>query len=161
MKKVFTTALLVLLLLAVTMVPAFAAQDHPPQLNYVDAQLGIFLSRLDSFQAEYHTAHGRYFQALQSHSQVPDELTASDTLELSPSDQEADLATLWNYSAMPGKIDWAFRVDTYAAPDADGYVVTVLANVKGETWTRSVQTGPEAWRTSEWYLVMPLDDLTP
>ncbi len=154
-KKIFITTLFVLLLAIGIATPAAAEKpDTPPQLNYVDAQLGVFLSRLDTFQAEYHNGHGQYFQALQSHSEVPDGLAESDTLDLSPSDQDASLATLWNYAAMPAKIDWSFRVDTYAAPDGEGYVITVLANVKDETWTRAVALGPETWRGYDWRLAV-------
>lgn len=159
MKKLLIVVLLALLALssspAYAQVPEQGKKQGPPTLAYYDAQINVLLPRLAEFQGDYHNATGRYYQALRSHSEVPDVLSEPDHLSGKPTDQDEDLAYFWGraHAALPAKIGWAFSINTYSGPDGDGYVLTANAEIDGETWTRSVNVGPEDWRSSDWTVV--------
>lgn len=157
MKKMFTLIPL-LLMLAVSFIPtaAQAAQVdlYPAELAYYDAQIELMLPRLDDFQYQYHLANGRYYQALESHTAAPDVPSVPDAIEHSPTDQPESLALFWNaFAELPDVLAWAFRIDTYSGTEGEGYVLTVSTVVNGETWQRSINYGPDAWRNAEWYKV--------
>ena len=156
MKKTLIPLMVLVLLTGALVLPVAADAPQPPaQLEYVDGQLTVLAEHLAEFQTEYHAAHGQYFQALESHSTLPDGLEAPDGLTGSPSDQDANLASLWVFASLPDELDWSFRVDTYTGVDGEGYVLTVTALLaNGETWTKSVQVGPDAWRAADWYQVV-------
>ena len=161
MKKLFPV-LLSLMVLAVSIVPvnAQAAMSGPAELQYYDAQIDLMVPRLDAFEAEYYAANGRYYQALQSHTAAPDVPTIPDAITESPTDQPEDLALFWqDYAALPDVLAWSFRIDTYSAPDGDGYVLTVETVIDGDVWTRAQNYGPasEDWRASNWYKVIPFE----
>lgn len=148
-----------LLLLAVSATSAQAAQvvAYPAELAYYDAQVDLMLPRLDDFQYQYYTVNGRYYQALESHAAAPDVPTVPDGIDNSPTDQPESLALFWDvFAELPEVLAWAFRIDTYSGPDGDGYVLTVTTVVNGETWQRSVNYGPDTWRTANWYKLTPL-----
>jgi hypothetical protein len=156
MKKMFLLS--ILLMLAVTPLTAAQAQSvdyYPAELEYYDAQIAVFLPRLDDFQYQYHVTNGRYYQALTSHATAPDVPTVPDGIEASPTDQPETLAYLWGYAQLPEVLAWSYRIDTYSGPQGDGYVLTVETVVSGEKWKRSVNYGPDAWRGADWYLVTP------
>ena len=155
MKKTFvllTALMLALSTLAVTNVHASQVQHYPAQLEYIDAQVNVMLPRLDDFQAQYFTVNGRYYQALQSHTAAPDVPTIPDGIDQSPTDQPESLALFWDaFAELPDQLAWSFRIDTYSGPDGDGYVLTIETLINGETWTRAVNYGPDAWRAADWY----------
>jgi hypothetical protein len=127
---------------------------YPAELEYYDAQIAVLLPRLDDFQYQYHVTNGRYFQALQSHSSAPEVPTVPDGIEASPTDQPEALAYFWStFAELPDLLAWSFRIDTYSGPLGDGYVLTVETVVNGQTWTRAINYGPDAWRNAEWYPV--------
>lgn len=153
MKKV-TLSILLMLALAVTPLAAQAQSvEYPVELEYYDAQIAVFLPRLDDFQYQYHVTNGRYYQALTSHASAPDVPTVPDGIAVSPTDQPETLAYLWQYAGLPDALAWSLRVDTYSGPQGDGYVLSVETVVSGGTWKRSVNFGPDAWRGADWYLV--------
>jgi hypothetical protein len=139
--------------LGVGNVQASQTVHYPAELEYYDAQIEIFMPRLDDFQYAYHTVNGRYFQALASHASAPDVPVVPDALTASPTDQPESLAYLWSSADLPPVLAWSFRVDTYSGPQGDGYVVTFETVINSETWKRSINYGPDAWRAAEWYLV--------
>lgn len=162
MKKFLTVTLF--LMLAVTSITptvsaAGAAQPlyYPSQLEYYNAQIEVLVPRLAAFQETYHAVNGRYYQALQSHTAAPDVPEVPDGINESPTDQPETLAYFWNaFAALPEELSWSFSIDTYSAPDGDGYVLDVMTVIDGETWTRSINHGPasEDWRASDWYQVV-------
>lgn len=152
MKK-FVVLLAVMSMLMVA-APVHAQGEVPETLAYYDAQIDVLIPYLTSFQADYYQTYGHYFQALQSHSAIPSVPTPPDNLSGKPEDQEQDLAYFWNSAYLPDEIAWAFRINTYAGPDGDGYVLIVTTVVDSQTWTRSINTGPEEWRQVEWHQVI-------
>jgi hypothetical protein len=143
-------------MLAFSSVSAAYAQGTtpPPQLDYINAELDVFIPRLDAFQAAYYSSNDQYFQALTSHSTVPSGVEPAD-ITTHPTDQDAVLATLWDYTGLPVALNWSLRIDVYDGPDGAGYVLTVSTNVAGDTWITSVNHGPDTWRDTPWYKFDP------
>lgn len=151
-----------LLMLAVTVLPATAAQaqadQYPAELAYYDAQIDLLIPRLDDFQYQYYVTNGRYYQALESHASAPDVPVVPDGIDQSPTDQLEALAYFWtNVAELPEVLAWAFKVDTYNGPDGEGYVLTVSTVVNGNVWQRSINYGPDVSRNAAWYLVEYID----
>jgi hypothetical protein len=137
---------------------ASAAQtvQYPAELQYYDAQIDLMLPRLEAFQSQYYTVNGRYYQALESHTAAPDVPTLPDGIHNAPTDQPEDLALFWEtFAELPDVLAWSFRIDTYSGPEGDGYVLTAETVVNDQTWKRSINYGPDAWRGSDWYLYIP------
>lgn len=158
MKKLFyILPFLLLSLLAVT-ATASARQEifFPAELTYVDAQIEVMLPYLSAFQTEYHTINGRYYQALTSNTTAPDVPVVPDGINASPTDQVESLAFFWDSAALPDTLAWSFRIDTYAGPDGEGYVLTVDTVVNDVTYERAINFGPvsEDYRAANWYPVV-------
>lgn len=146
-----------LTLLAFSVASASAQAELPGALAYYDAQIDVLLPYLDQYQADYHAANGQYYQALASHASAPDVPTPPDGLSSAPTDQSANLAYFWQSAALPEALAWSFKIDTYSGEYGDGYVLTVAADIDGEIWNRLINYGPDTWRASEWYQVVPFN----
>lgn len=158
MKRLFV--LTITLLLALSTVPVYAQTKEPPatpeELKYYDAQIDVLLPKLVSFESEYKDINRRYYQALTSHDVVPEVPTIPDKLEASPTDQVETLAYFWTEKAfLPEQLAWAISIDTYDGPSGTGYVLNITTMLYKETWRKSINYGPEDYRTSDWYQVLP------
>lgn len=151
MYKPFYVALLLALALTLAVSPTSAQTARPSQLDYIDAQLDVFLPCLADFQASYLATNGVYFQALVSHATPPAGIAPADNLYSAPTDQAVALATLWEFAQLPEEIGWSYRVDTYYGPDGPGYVLTAETSIGGQRWIRSDNYGPDDWRSAGWY----------
>lgn len=155
MKKLFVLSLVALLAFA-AVVPASASQvQYPAELEYIDAQIAIFLPRLDAFEYQYFTQTGEYWQALQSHDTPPAGVEIPDNLNSIPTDGTTSLAVMWDYAALPVALGWSWSVSTYSGPDGLGYVLTVSTAIDGVQWRKSINRGPEQWRGADWWLFDP------
>jgi hypothetical protein len=132
---------------------ALAANDNPKVLEYIDAQVEVFAPMLETYQDDYFAANGTYFQALASHSSPPEGDANPDGLPSHPTDQAEALADLWDYAGLPASVNWSFRVDTYDGPDGPGYVLTVGCSHGNDHWQRSINYGPESYRTVDWFVL--------
>lgn len=155
------TLLFTLLALAVLVTPVNAQQPAqekiPEELTYVDAQVDVLLPKLDSFEREYFDMNKRYYQALTSHEKVPEVPTVPDKLSASPTDQVETLAYFWIAKAfLPETLSWAMSIDTYSGPDGDGYVLNVETMLYKQIWQRSINYGPEEYRSTDWYQMIPV-----
>ncbi len=158
MKRIVVLFTLLVLMLPISPVHAQTRKQIPPTLEYYDAQIDVLLPHLADFQLSYHDAAGKYYQALQSHSQAPSVVTEPDQLSGKPTDQAEDLAYFWKDQAyLPAKLGWSFAINTYAGPDGDGYVLVVTGDIEGKIWSRSINVGPEEWRTSDWTETVPIN----
>lgn len=156
MKKLFALSLITLLALFSTAAPAAASQvQYPAELEYIDAQIAIFLPKLDSFEYQYFTQTGAYWQALQSHDTPPEGVALPDDLNKIPTDGDVSLAVMWDYAALPEQIGWSWRVDTYSGTDGAGYVLNISTTIEGVQWFMSINRGPEQWRGADWYSFQP------
>jgi hypothetical protein len=146
----------VFLLAAFAAVPAHAQVEYyPDELAYYDAQIAVLLPHLETYQDAYYAANDQYYQALASHSVVPDVPVPPDGLSDAPTDQFVNLAYFWDAAALPDALAWSFRIDTYSGPDGDGYVLVVTTQLNGDVWTRALDYGPESWRGNDWYQIIP------
>jgi hypothetical protein len=133
--------------------PAQADGELPGELEYIDADLSIFIPQLEDYQDAYYITNDKYFQSLVSHNTPPSGATAPDNLSSHPDDQDETLADLWEYADLPSTIAWSFRVDTYSGPEGDGYVLIVEATVDDAVWHKEINFGPETYRNLEWFEV--------
>lgn len=147
MKKIVTV--LVLALITALTIPAGAAEVLPPQLEYIDAQLDVFLPKLEKYQAMYLEKNKGYFQALGSHSLIPTGADGADKLKDHPTDQDTTLVPLWEETGLPTEIAWSFTLSVYDGPKGKGYILTVCTLIDADTWCRSDDFGPEG-RTETW-----------
>lgn len=154
---IFTAAFIAAAFLLVsTVAPAAADPSLPAELDYMDAQLAVFLPRLEIYQADYIADNGIYFQALQSVAIAPDGLAQADDITSHPTDQAAALIEMWNYTGLPVELAWTVRVDTYNGPKGLGYVVTVQTrDLAGLIWEKCVAYGPEFQRGYNWFEIVP------
>lgn len=116
-------------------------------------------------QDAYYAAHGVYFQGILTHL-VPPEYTALLTGAIEPGNLDAnptDQIYSWD-DFMPELRDvsmpCALRFDVYQGPLGDGYVATVFVAYNGYIYARSHNTGPETWRSVDWYAWMALETAT-
>lgn len=155
MKHKLLTVLALTLILALA-VPAVGAEEPlPPQLEYIDAQLNIFLPKVAVFQQTYFKEYSNYYQSLGSHSTIPNGADGSDKLADHPTDQDTSLVPLWEETGLPTEIAWSFTINTYVSPKGAGYMVTICTSVatdeKSSNWCRVEGVGPEGG-TTPWYL---------
>ena len=157
MRNLYLIIPAVLIMLLASLPTVAQAQDKvPEELKYYDAQIEVMLPKLDSFEREYFDLNKRYYQALTSHSIVPEVPSVPDKLTASPTDQVETLAYFWTAKAfLPEQLAWAISIDTYDGPSGAGYVLNVKTMLYKETWIRSLNFGPEDYRTTNWYLIKP------
>jgi hypothetical protein len=158
MKQIAVALLVLALTLSAAPAAPVTAQGiapaGPPPLKYIDAQINVMMASLRQYQTWYLNNRGKYFQALTSHSVVPNGLGYADMLAQHPTDQTETLADFWNYAQLPEKVGYSFSVDIYDGPLGRGYVLVVKADVGGTIYTRAENSGPENWRTTEWAPVL-------
>jgi len=150
MKKLIFVLSALCLLLAPLGVAQAQGATVPEQLAYTDAQVAVFLPLLDDFQVGYYATNGTYYQALLSHSTPPVGVEPPTDPNARPTDQAEALAALWSYAGLPAALNWSFSVSTYSGDSGPGYVLNLLTVVDGQTWTKSINRGPETWRDQEW-----------
>lgn len=110
-------------------------------------------------QAMYYAWNTRYWQGLPTHSQIPDVAAPSvpDMAASHPTDQPESWLDVDIY--LPDPMSILMRVDTYRGPGGDGYVAVSQVIVSGTLWQRSINVGPETWRSKSWLptFVSPLE----
>jgi hypothetical protein len=158
MKKILIV-LLVTLMLSISAVPASAAPQTqaryvPEGVDYINAQVQVFIEHLIAFQDAYLLEHGQYYQSLESHDSAPDTLMPPTGLEDHPTYQDDDLGVLWSYAELPYELAWSFSVNVYDGPDGQGYVLNVTTILDGNKYGVSANFGPETYRGQEWHEVI-------
>jgi len=131
-----------------------SAQTATPDFKSIDTVIDAYLPKFQSYEINYLDAKGRgYMQALWSHSAPPADgaLIAPDLLTSKPTDQAESFLDLWGAVIIDqGKVPVRLRIDVYDGPDGRGYVIVVETIMAGRTYTRSINTGGEAWREQDW-----------
>ena len=122
--------------------------------NWLTARWPVVQTR----QAVYFAAHGRYWQGLRTATVEPKHLTTAyadakqDLLATKPTDQLEswlDMLAEIDNLAIPAVL----IMDVYNGPLRHGYVATVITRYKGVVYSRSQNVGGEAWRTVDWHVV--------
>ncbi len=118
----------------------------------VDTWLTPKWTAVQNLQATRLANTGTYFQGLITHLAIPADnaSTAPDNLAAHPTDQ----ADRWaDFLTLPATIPCGLRLDVYDGPDGMGFTATVYVVVLGTLYARTVQVGPETWRTAPWAAV--------
>lgn len=119
----------------------------------VDDKLAALWTAIQNKEANYAANHGgKFWQGLRTMSFTPaDGATAlPDIGTTCPSDQQGQP---WPSAILTTPMEMALQIDCYSGPSGDGYQATVWVTIAGNTWTRTAQVGPEAWRNSNWQQV--------
>ena len=128
---------------------SFAAT--PTQIrNAVDSRLTTLWGFIQTHQANYLAANGKYWQGLHLLPTVPADgaVVAIDRTQ-HPTDQVAS----WSAAAfdkIPATIEMQLEVFTHNGPDGQGYTGIATVTISGQTWQRAQGFGPGsftfAWR---------------
>jgi len=117
----------------------------------IDSRLSELTGYIQAKQSECLDAHGVYFQALPTHTTLPEngQITPADNLSAKPSDQPFG----WNDVGGYPLIDpvSSVKIDTYNGPLGMGFVVIISFKYDGITWLKAVNFGPEEFRSLDWY----------
>lgn len=131
-----------------------ARAQTTPDFKNIDTVIDAYLPKLQAYEINYLDAKGHgYLQALWSHSAPPADgaLVAPDLLISKPTDQAESFFDLWSAVIITdGKVPVRLRIDVYDGPSGKGYVIVVESIIAGSTYTRSINTGGEAWREQDW-----------
>lgn len=151
------SVLLALALVVIPLSPTSAAQapqacDQTQKLNAVDNAFQSKLNRIKNYESSYLIAHGRYFQALRTHTNIPDGNNAAiDRGNSKPDYQAETLQALLDGANVPNQIPNSFRIDQYDGANGQGYVIILEVIACGKHMMRSVNVGAETYRDQDWF----------
>lgn len=119
------------------------------QLNdFVTASQSVITDKQAAFFA---SKQGKYYQGIWTHTDAAlpaDGATATPVKTVKPTDQGEN----WNDFGMSfaSKIPTAVAITFYNGPSGKGYVTHYKLKVGLDIWMRSVNTGPETYRSHDW-----------
>ena len=132
-----------------------------PALTAVKAKVDGWLTGnlvvLDAKENAYYGAKGPYWQGLWSHAVLPSHANAingdipPDKLSDNPTDQVESWVEFWPALVGVG-MTAAVRVDVYAGPTGDGFVVTAAFKFEGDIYLKARNDGPEIYRERDWFI---------
>jgi hypothetical protein len=115
----------------------------------IDTRLAALWSQIQTRQAAYFAARGRYFQGLRTHATVP----ADGTPEVPDrfGDRPTDQAESWNDVALtPGPAPFALELHAYRGPEGPGFLAIVAVRILGTLFRRRKDSGAQPWRDTGW-----------
>lgn len=152
----FTVALIVLLTLSGSAEAATLAQLRAAIDAFIETRWPTIVARQENYRAN----RGVYWQGLRTHSSCPvhtnstDGSISPDRLDATPDDAFSSWRTVfpeWAEESLAA----CFWVDVYSGPTGQGWVLHVEATYNGTRWQRSVNVGPESYRSHPWTAVVP------
>jgi hypothetical protein len=122
--------------------------DYPPQLNSINGWINSNKPALDTMQDDYLVSHGRYMQAIRSHSVIPTagSATQPDQLNSKPHYQAESLQSL---GVSHGPLEFAYEIHQHVGPLGAGWTMILRSIVAGVTWIRRIGNGFHAI-THDW-----------
>lgn len=111
--------------------------------DQIDAVVVAMWPGVVAQQDAYRANSGCYYQMLWTHSEPPSTATAPDAADARPTDQPAAVIQ-W----LPATMRSRMRIDTYGKPD--GWTMTLEASIDGAVWSRSIDCGNDASRSTAW-----------
>lgn len=137
-----------ILALVILSSPLYADLSVPLQAT-ANAALTVAVSSSSARQSQYLASNGRYFQGIRTRDSIPaGGATSAPDLSKKPTDQAHDW-TDFGIQLNP-VLPIALQIDIYDGPSGQGYVVKGFIVETGVTYCRSVNVGPETWRTHDW-----------
>lgn len=122
--------------------------------NQVDSELGPLWQAILSRQETYFAAHGRYWQGIRTHNDLPAHDT--NTTDEKPAVDSAPTDQVEKWSDFLPEIltnqKFALQCDVYDGPQGQGFVGTIWFKHNGNIYARSQNHGPETWRTQGWHV---------
>ena len=118
----------------------------------IDIAMSTLLSNIDSAQAAYYAAHGKYWQGLISHLTVPDSGVSieANNLSATPTDQDVTWDAFMGANK-PGTIPASVTVDVYQTPTGEwGYVKRVLFVYGGGVYSTATDSGENPANNVPW-----------
>jgi len=122
----------------------------------VDAQISTLMTSLTVQQTTYKAVRGKFFQGLTSatDASLPNNTdvsllqTVPQSLNTAPTDQ----AETWNQIGIiiPGTISCSMTVNNYGGPQGQGWVMIARFRHSNLIYSKSTNSGPEAYRDSAW-----------
>lgn len=128
---------------------------YPEFATKINTLLANFKTALTSAQSNYFTAKGRYWQGLQTPLVIP---TDQNELVVEKTHHPTDQVESWEDVSivLPASLSIALAVHVYDGPLGHGYMVIGKVKLGEQYWMRSVNMGPEVWRTHKW-IVYPIN----
>jgi hypothetical protein len=111
--------------------------------DQIDAVLVSLWPGVVAQQEAYRAAYGGYYQMLWTHSNAPAAACQPDNLAARPTDQPAS-----PMQGLPQSMRSRMRINTYGKPD--GWTMTLQAIIDGGLWERSIDSGTDPSRSSDW-----------
>jgi hypothetical protein len=157
-------SLLVVALTALFFVSRSSAQAADEIQKYIDAWLVEYQPQIEAIQLQYQKDTGHYWQGLATHSEaakpeyapsdkvqpIESKEFAADCLQCKPTDQLLEPNWSELFPALVDKLPAELSIDVYDGPNGMGYVINLSYCVDSLCYRRSVNVGPEAWRSTVW-----------
>lgn len=130
----------------------------------VDAKLDDLVTQLATIQGTYKTTNGKYWQGRACTATVPaDGATVASTPTDVPTDQtRIQVEGIWYGGSwadvgitLDASLPVCLHVDAYDGPQGHGYVVNGMVTEGASTYQRSINVGPETYRTQAWTDITP------
>jgi len=170
MRRIYLACASFLIVALATLV--FASKSSAQQADeiqkYLNARIAEYQPQIESVETQYLKDYGHYWQGLSTHSEAAKpEYTAADkvqpitevkvypadSLNIKPSDQLAERSWSELFPTLVDKLAADLRIDVYDGPDGMGYVISLRYCVDGLCYLRSVNVGPESWRSTDWQVI--------
>jgi hypothetical protein len=135
-----------------------------PTLNQMRNAIDTFVTNkwptIVARQENYRTNRGQYWQGLRTHLVDPAHTSSTDGSALADQLNQAPADAFQNWANVfpewvPELLPACVWVDAYDSPEGKGWVLNIRATHNGTIWQRSVNVGPQSWRTSAWRQVPP------
>ncbi len=117
--------------------------------DQIDPIIDDLATQLTSIQSAYKTSNNRYWQGVDCVSILPaDGNEESSNLAVKPTDQ----TETWNDESisLASTLPVRLRVDSYDGPQGLGYVIVGVVIEDTRIYRRSINVGPETYRTQTW-----------
>ncbi len=118
-------------------------------ITAIDKLIGDLSPQLAALQSTYRSTKGRYWQGARTHTIIPLEgLPSAPNLSLKPTDQSESWAAFG--LTLPALSEAALSIETYSGPSGSGYVIHADVYSEGTLHRKSINVGPEPYRTRDW-----------
>ena len=120
-----------------------------PLQTTIDNLIADLITQLATLQPPYRAGRNRYWQGTPTHAVPPsDGAATAPNRNSKPTDQTENWQTFG--IALPATIEASLSVSVYNGPAGQGYVVHAHVIVSGVWHRKSLNVGPDAWRTHTW-----------